>query len=308
MGPRVALVFPGQGAQRPGMLDSVPETEDMDRLLDAAEALSGLPLRSVAASGSDGDLTDTRIAQPLLYLTDWAWGRALLDSGVTPCFVAGHSLGEIVALSIVGVFSVEAGLDLVVQRSRLMSEAALTSPGTMAAVLGLGRDAVVTAIQGLEDVYVANDNSPVQTVISGSVEGVARAGDTLTAAGARRVVPLRVGGAFHSPFMASAAAAFADLLGGADFADARIPVVPNSNPVPATSGAVLRERLARQMVEPVRWTETVAMLSDSGVDVVVECGPSAVLKGLARGTEVPLFLSVEADGVGPVLEEVGLGV
>lgn len=303
-----ALVFPGQGSQRPGMLDCVPETEDMDRLLDAAEALSGLPLRSLASEGSDGDLTDTRAAQPLLYLADWAWGTALLDSGLEPSFLAGHSLGEFVALAVAGVFSVEAGLGLVVERSRLMAEATLACPGAMAAVLGMGRDAVEAALAGTEAVYVANDNSPLQTVISGSTDGVARASEVLTAAGARRVVRLRVGGAFHSPLMARAAEAFADLLGGADFADARIPVIPNAIPVPATSGAVLRERLTRQMVVPVRWTETVSVMQENGVDVVVECGPNAVLTGLARGTEGTLFLSVDDEGVGSVLEEVGLGV
>ena len=119
------------------MLEAIPETEALPRLLDAAEALSGLPLAEIAAQGPAEALTDTRAAQPLLYLTDWAWGRALLDAGVHPLAVAGHSLGELVALAIAGVYSVEAGLELVIERSRLMAEATSHSSGAMAAVIGL---------------------------------------------------------------------------------------------------------------------------------------------------------------------------
>ncbi len=122
-----ALVFPGQGSQRAGMLDNVPELESLDRLLDAAEALSGLELSTIARLGSAEDMADTRVAQPLLYLADWAWGVTLLESGVQPVAVAGHSLGELAALAIAGVYSPEAGLELVVERSKLMATTAIVN-------------------------------------------------------------------------------------------------------------------------------------------------------------------------------------
>ena len=226
-----ALVFPGQGSQRPGMLDSVPELESLERLLDAAEALSGLELRSVATNGPAAKLADTRIAQPLLYLADWAWGLTLLESGIEPQAVAGHSLGELAALSVAGVFSPEAGLELVVERSKLMAEAAVAHPGSMAAVLGLDSDAISAALSGVENVWLAN--APGQIVLSGSSESIEQATALLTEAGARRVIPLAVAGAFHSPMMASAGEAFADLLVGAEFDDARIPVYQKPTATPS---------------------------------------------------------------------------
>jgi len=137
MARRHALVFPGQGSQRTGMLDRLPGLESLDRLLDAAEGLSGLDLTAIAADGPDDALRDTRAAQPLLYLADWAWGTTLLAAGLEPVAVAGHSLGEYAALALAGVFSAEAGLELVIERSRLMAQAATETPGGMAAVLGL---------------------------------------------------------------------------------------------------------------------------------------------------------------------------
>jgi [acyl-carrier-protein] S-malonyltransferase len=300
----IALVFPGQGSQRPGMLDDIPELESLDRLLDAAEALSGHELRAVAANGPAEALADTRIAQPLLYLADWAWGVTLLESGVEPYAVAGHSLGELAALAVAGVFSPEAGLELVVERSKLMAGAAATHAGTMAAVLGLDLAAVDSAIAGLQDVWVANDNAPGQTVISGSPDGVAIATTRLTAAGARRVVPLAVSGAFHCPMMASASEAFADLLIGAEFDDARIPVCQNTDPAPQTRGDAIRDRLIGQMTSPVRWTETMRALAARGPATLIESGPGSVLAGLAKRIDGITPLSVETQSLETIVEEV----
>jgi [acyl-carrier-protein] S-malonyltransferase len=300
---RIAFVFPGQGSQHPGMLDEIPELESLDRLLDAAEALSGLDLRS-AANGPADKLADTVVAQPLLYLADWAWGMTLLESGLEPDAVAGHSLGELAALALAGVFSPEAGLELVVERSKLMAQVTEEQSGKMAAVLGLGRALVADAIADVKDVWVANDNGPGQVVISGTPEAIKRAADLLRGAGSPRVVELKVSGAFHSPLMANAGEAFADLLIGAEFADAKIPVYQNTNPTPETRGEVIRERLIGQMTSPVRWTETMQALAADGPVTIVESGPGTVLAGLAKRVGGLSAVSVESESLETIVEEV----
>ena len=206
------------------------------------------------------------MAQPLLFLADWAWGVTLLETGVVPVAVAGHSLGELAALAVAGVFSPEAGLELVVERSRFMAVSASESPGTMSAVLGLDGHVVAGTILDIPGVWVANDNSPGQVVISGTHDGVSAAASALAEAGARRVVPLSVSGAFHSPLMAHAAESFSAVLSGAEFADAAFPVLSNAEPEPSMDAEVLRTRLARQITSPVRWTETMAQLVAGGPD------------------------------------------
>lgn len=286
------------------MLDMVPELDSLPRLLDAAEALSGLELRTVATLGQAEDLADTRVAQPLLYLADWAWGVTLLESGLVPDAVAGHSLGELAALAVAGVYSPEAGLELVVERSRLMAATAAATPGTMAAILGLDGPAVAEAIRGIEGVWVANDNAPGQVVISGTHEGVGAAADALSDAGARRIVPLAVSGPFHSPLMAPAASAFADLVTGADFADARFPVLQNTNPAPTRDAEEIRQRLIAQITAPVRWTETMRLLSSEGPVVLIESGPGAVLSGLAKRVDGVTAFAVESISLEELVAEV----
>ncbi|MGB4593155.1 MAG: ACP S-malonyltransferase [Coriobacteriia bacterium] len=299
---RHALVFPGQGSQRVGMLDALPETDSFQRLVDAAEALSGLPLRSIAADGPPADLSDTRAAQPLLYLCDWAWGVTLLSEGLEPLALAGHSLGEYAALAVAGVVSPEAGLELVIERSRLMSVVAHSTPGAMAAVLGMESDTVRDLVGALEGVWVANDNAPGQVVLSGTHQGIETATAALSAAGARRVLPLPVAGAFHSPLMASARDAFAQILSEADMRTAAYPIYQNTDPTPATSPDVIRARLVDQIVSPVRWSETMAALVSAHVEVLVEAGPGAVLTGLAKRFDGLEGIDVEAGGIPRVLE------
>jgi [acyl-carrier-protein] S-malonyltransferase len=297
-----ALVFPGQGSQHPSMLDRVPHAADLARLLDAAEALSGMPLRTSLVDGRADRLSDTRVAQPLLYLVDWAWGRRLLDAGLQPAVVAGHSLGEFAALAIAGVVSVEAGLELVTTRARLMAEAAAATHGSMAAVLGSDSSTVAALIEGISGVWVANDNAPGQVVISGTFEGLEAATAGLHEAGVRKVVPLNVAAPFHSPLMTSAAKAFGALLAGTTFADASIPVLQNTDPTPTTDATMIRQRLLGQITSPVRWTETMQAFLDSDVEVVVECGPGSVLTGLARRVGGLSAMSVEDTGLDQVLE------
>jgi [acyl-carrier-protein] S-malonyltransferase len=300
----IALTFPGQGSQRAGMLEQVPDTQALDRLLDAAEAMSDLGLCRIATDGTDAELADTRVAQPLLYLADWAWGTTLLARGVPVAAVAGHSLGELAALAVAGVFSVEAGLELVVERSRLMALSARETPGTMAAVLGLERESVASAIDGIEDVWVANDNAPGQVVISGTHEAVEAAGVQLANTGARRVVPLKVAGPFHSPLMASAADRFAAVLKSTEFDDASIPVYQNTDPTPATNAEIIRGRLIHQITSPVRWTEIMEALVSDGIGYAVEAGPGAVLSGLTKRVDGLVGLSAEGTGVDAIVREV----
>lgn len=299
-----ALVFPGQGSQHPGMLEMLPENDALDRLLDAAEALSDLRLRELAVLGDETDLADTRVAQPLLYLADWAWGRALIDSGVEMHAVAGHSLGELAALAIADVYSVEAGLELVVERSRLMAQCAASSPGTMAAILGLDSNAIRSVVDVMDDVWIANDNAVGQVVISGTTDAVNAASDALASAGARRVVPLKVAGAFHSPLMEPARAAFAEIVTGADFADATVPVFQNTSPTSATDAELIRTRLMAQITAPVRWTETMSAFAEEGIGLVIESGPGAVLTGLTKRIEGLTGVSVASAGIERILEEV----
>lgn len=301
---RAALVFPGQGSQRPGMLENVPENDTFSRLVDAAEALSGLDLTEISRSSEPEDMADTRIAQPLLYLCDWAWGIALLESGLIPDAVAGHSLGEFAALAIAGVFSPEAGLELVVERSKLMATQAHAVSGGMAAVLGMESDVLAAALSDVPGVWMANDNSPGQIVISGTHEGIERATAALSEAGARRIVPLKVAGPFHSPLMEPAAEAFRTILDSAELRDATIPILQNTEPTATTDAALVRERLSRQITEPVRWTQTMRSLAADGPVVLVEAGPGSVLRGLARGVEDCTAVSVEDAGLERIMEEV----
>ena len=286
------------------MLDSVPEVDSLERLLDAAEALSGLELSTIVRLGQPEDLSDTRVAQPLLYLADWAWGLTLLQSAVRPFAVAGHSLGELAALAVAGVFSPEAGLELVVERSKLMAATAAATPGTMAAVLGMDVGAIDQAIHDIADVWVANDNSAGQIVISGSHVGVEHATAALLEAGARRVVPLSVAGPFHSPLMEPARSAFEAILIGAEFSDARIPVLQNTDPTPETDADRIRERLVSQITSPVRWTETMAALASGGPVKLIEAGPGSVLSGLAKRIEGVTAYSVETTDLESLIEEV----
>lgn len=299
-----AFILPGQGSQKSGMLDSVPENDTFMRLVDAAEALTGLDLREISRSDDPEALADTRVAQPLLYLTDWAWGIALMDCAIVPSYVAGHSLGELAALALAGVYSVEAGLELVVERSKLMSEVAAQTPGGMAAVLGMPAGEIASAISGIDGVWVANDNSPGQVVISGTDAALEAAISRLNEAGARRIVPLKVAGPFHSPLMEPARSAFEQIVRAAEFNTASIPVLQNTDPTPQTDAGLIRERLISQITAPVRWTEIVSELAARGPMVLVEAGPGLVLRGLARGVEGITAVSVEDTPLETIAEEV----
>lgn len=255
-------------------LDATPLGQ---RLLDVAGA-AGVDLET-ALRGDDESLRPTEIAQPALIFTELVLAAALPpELGVVA--VAGHSIGELAAFAAAGALEPEAALGLAIARGRLMAG---MREGTMAAVLGLDPGTAERLCAETDGtVVVANLNSPGQVVVSGGADAVAAFSIRAREAGARRIVPLRVSGAFHSPLMATAAAEFARVLEAAELNDPALPVVANVDAAAVTSGAGLRERLGRQMVSAVRWTESVQRLVDLGAEVLVEVGPGEVLTGLAR--------------------------
>jgi [acyl-carrier-protein] S-malonyltransferase len=277
----IAWVFPGQGSQKPGMAEAVLPCPGARERFDRVSDLLGRDLLAICAGtagpeADPADLNDTRNTQPALFTVESLLVDGLLHQGRRPDLVAGHSLGELVALYAAGVIDLEDGLRLVQRRSELMAAA---GGGAMTAVMGFDRDRLEALVADREDVVIANDNSAAQVVLSGTPEAVREVSEALAC---RRAVPLAVSGAFHSPRMREPAGAFSTLIDSVTFRDARVPVISNADPTPATDAATLRERLRAQMCRGVRWRETMASLRDAGVDTVVEIGPGNVLSGLIR--------------------------
>ncbi len=278
----IAWVFPGQGSQKTGMAGGVLELPGARERFAAASDLLGRDLLAICAGETcegNGQLTalsDTRNTQPALFVLESLLVDGLKAQGRLADLVAGHSLGELVALYAAEVFDFSTGLKLMCHRSELMAAA---GGGAMTAVVGFDRSELEALVEASEGVVIANDNSAAQVVISGLPEAVVALASQLSC---RRAIPLAVSGAFHSPYMADAAAAFAVLLEEVPFADARIPVLSNTDPTPTSQGAELKQRLRRQMVSGVRWRETMDQMAAHGIDTVVEIGPGNVLSGLIK--------------------------
>jgi [acyl-carrier-protein] S-malonyltransferase len=275
----IAWVFPGQGSQKVGMADAVLDLPGARQRFAQASDLLGRDLLAIcggSAAGELADLNDTRNTQPALFVIESLLAEALQAQGRTAQVVAGHSLGELVALHVAGVFDFATGLALMQTRSTLMAAA---GGGAMTAVMGFDRGELEALVAASEGVVIANDNSSAQVVLSGAPEAVAAVSSQLTC---KRAIPLAVSGAFHSPFMAAAAEAFAAELETVPFADAAIPVLSNTDPTPETSGAALKARLIHQMTTGVRWRETMDQFVALGITTAVEIGPGAVLSGLIK--------------------------
>ena len=275
----IAWVFPGQGSQKVGMADGLLDLPGALECFRQASDLLGRDLLAICqgqASGELSDLNDTRNTQPALFLIESLLATQLQAQGRSPSLVAGHSLGELVALHVAGVFDFATGLALMQKRSTLMAAA---GGGAMTAVMGFDRSQLDQLVAATEGVVIANDNSSAQVVLSGSPEAVAAVASQLTC---KRAIPLAVSGAFHSPFMADAAQAFAQELEAVPFADAQVPVLSNTDPTPSTSGEAIKARLIRQMTTGVRWRETMDQFTALGIDTAVEIGPGAVLSGLIK--------------------------
>ncbi len=304
----VAFVFPGQGSQAPRMgLDWASSSEAGDDLYGWASTCLGWDLTKTLETASPDELRQTYIAQPAIFSVSVAAMRALERAGIRPAFTAGHSLGELSALVAAGALSFEAGLTLVARRAEAMQRAADARPGSMSSILGLSVEAVemaVAAARGNDVLAIANDNAPGNVVVSGDWAALERLPAAAKELGAKRVVPLSVGGAFHSPLMAPAADTFRSFLSAAPLRDPAIPVIANATSEPVTSAEELRELLARQLTGPVRWTESVRRLADLGVDTFIEVGPGTVLSGLIKRTvkDVRVLSAGDATGVAAVVE------
>jgi [acyl-carrier-protein] S-malonyltransferase len=283
-----AWLFPGQGAQRVGMgkdlYDEIPAARSV---FDAADAALGFPLSRLCFEGPEDELTRTVNTQPALVAHSIAALVAAIDAGsVTqrPAYTAGHSLGEYAAMIASRAVSFDAGLRLVRERGRLMQEACDREPGTMAAVLGLERDDVARVCRET-GASLCNENAPGNITIGGTAEAVERASEAARAAGAKRVLPLKVAGAFHTPLMDSAAVGMRLVLGEARFADPQMPVVSNVTGQPLTSGADFARELADQVTSPVLWVDGVRTMWSKGVTSFIEFGPGRVLTGALARTE-----------------------
>lgn len=283
-----AYVFPGQGSQFRGMGQDLYQNSEFARqLFTQANDVLGYDLTSIMFEGSDDDLKQTIYTQPAVFLHGVV--QALTAGPFAPdrfdvSMVAGHSLGELSALTAAGVLSFEDGLRLASVRATAMQRACELTPSTMAAVLGLADEVIesVCAQINNEIVVPANYNCPGQVVISGSVAGIQLAGERLKAAGAKRVVPLAVSGAFHSPFMEPAQTEFAEAVELMPFRRPRCPVYQNVNAQATTDPQQIKANLIAQLTSPVRWTQSVERMVADGATEFVECGPGKVLQGLIK--------------------------
>lgn len=275
-----AYVFPGQGAQFSGMGHDLYETSPAAKaLFDKADEVLGFKISEIMFGGTDEELRQTKVTQPAVFLHSVAAAVALGDE-FQPDMVAGHSLGELSALVASGAIDFEAGLRLVYARALAMQAACEAVPSTMAAVLGLPDEVVEQVCSGIEGVVAANYNCPGQVVISGTIEGVKEASAKLKEAGAKRALPLAVGGGFHSPCMESARVSLAEAIEQTEFSTPRCPVYQNVDARPHTSPEEIKANLVAQLTSPVRWTQSVQAMAADGAEEFVELGPGKVLQGL----------------------------
>lgn len=276
-------VFPGQGAQFVGMGKDLYDNSSLAKeLFEKANEILGFRITDLMFSGTDEDLRQTKVTQPAIFLHSVILAKTSGEE-FCPDMTAGHSLGEFSALVAAGALSFEDGLRLVYKRALAMQEACEKQPGTMAAILNLPDEKVEEICAGIDDIVVpANYNCPGQIVISGTETGIDKACEQLLAAGAKRALKLKVGGAFHSPLMEPARAELADAINSTTFNTPVCPVYQNVSTQGETNPEVIKENLIAQLTAPVKWTQSVQHMISDGATEFVELGPGAVLQGLIK--------------------------
>ena len=275
------FVFPGQGAQFVGMGKDLYDNDPKAReLFEKANEILGFRITDLMFEGTEEDLKQTRVTQPAVFLHSVILAKTLGDE-FKPEMAAGHSLGEFSALTAAGALSFEDGLRLVSARAQAMQKACELKPSTMAAIIALPDEKVEEICASIPGVVVAaNYNCPGQIVISGEIEAIAAACEAAKAAGAKRALPLKVGGAFHSPLMEPARAELASAIEATEIHTPVCPVYQNVDALPHTDPAEIKANLVAQLTAPVRWTQTVQNMVTDGATEFVELGPGKVLQGL----------------------------
>jgi|CXWL01.1.fsa_nt_gi [acyl-carrier-protein] S-malonyltransferase len=291
-------VFPGQGSQYVGMARELHQADARVReLYQVASDALGEDLAAISFDGPQEKLKQTRFTQPAILVHSLSLLTLIGERLPAAQFTAGHSLGEYSALAASGVLSFEDAIRAVVVRATAMEAACQSQPGTMATALGLSREQIMTAIEMGSNsgiVVAANINSDAQIVASGSVDGVQGFMAAAKELGAKRVIQLEVGGAFHSPLMASATETLAQFLTTIEFSEPRFPVIPNVTAVPDRNPASLRSLLAQQITSSVRWSDTMKAMMTANVTRVIEIGPGKVLTTLAK-REMPGVTTINID-------------
>ncbi len=284
---RIAFLFPGQGAQFVGMGETLFRNGPpvVRELYQEASDTLGYDIAKISFKGPEEVLLQTRHTQPAIMVHSVAVAKLLAEEGIRPDFTAGHSLGEFSALVIAGALSFTDALMVVKVRAESMQAAGESNPGGMSAVIGLEAEKVRQACEKASAtgiVQPANYNTPAQTVISGEKKAVEKAGQECTALGAKKVVSLKVHGAFHSPLMEGAVEPLRHILRQVEVGQADVPVVSNVTSRPAVRPEEIRELLVLQVVYPIRWVESMEELDRMGSSIYVECGPGQVLQGLLK--------------------------
>jgi len=278
-----AFGFPGQGAQFVGMGKDLYDHSSLAKeMFEKANTILGFKITDLMFAGTEEDLRQTKVTQPAIFLHSVILAK-ISGNKFKPDMVAGHSLGEFSALTVVGTLSFEDGLTLVFKRAMAMQKACEAVPSTMAAIIGIDDKTVEDICKEINEIVVpANYNSPGQLVISGTIEGVELACEKIKAAGAKRALPLKVGGAFHSPLMETARIELANAIENTKFNKPSVPVYQNVDAKPHTNPEEIKENLVKQLTSPVRWTQIMLNMLADGATEFIEVGPGTVLQGLIK--------------------------